>query len=230
FSRNQCVRRQYHSYEHDNVRPFSPTESAILSHGIAHVPTKGFHVDALTCGARDVGYQDVSVNLFPAGAFALVNYHLLTQRLAIADSGLPNMDKNDVALNIKELVLRRLHGNKPIVHRWQEALALMATPSHLPTSLRELSFLSDEILFQAGDTSVDTSWYTKRAALSAVYASSELFMTTDKSTDFIETEAFLSRRLEESSSLGQLLSGAGTWLGVQTMGVVNGLRSKGVRI
>ena len=106
----------------------------------------------------------------------------------------------------------------------------MATPSHLPTSLRELALLSDEILFQAGDTSVDTSWYTKRAALSAVYASSELFMTTDSSPNFTETEAFLSRRLEESRGLEYMFKSAGSWLGVQAIGVVNSLRSKGVRI
>jgi len=55
-------------------------------------------------------------------------------------------------------------------------------------------------------------------------------MTTDKSPDFVETEAFLERRLEESSSLGSALRDSGEWLGVQAMGMVNGLRSKGVRI
>ena len=106
----------------------------------------------------------------------------------------------------------------------------MAAPSHMSTSLRELALLSDEILFQAGDICVDTSWYTKRAALSAVYASTELFMTTDNSPGYTETEAFLSRRLEESNSLGGLVRNTGSWLGVQAAGVVNGLRSKGVRI
>lgn len=106
----------------------------------------------------------------------------------------------------------------------------MAMPSHVPTSLRELALLSDEILFQAGDTTVNTSWYTKRAALSAVYASTELFMTTDISPGFVETEAFLNRRLQESSGLGSALRDTGSWLGVQGMGIINGLRSKGVRI
>jgi len=252
FLRSHCCRkpwtgRQYHSYEHETAPPFPPTESAILSAGLAHVPTQGFSIDALACGARDVGYRDVSVNLFPAGAFALVHYHLVTQRLALGNSNEPGIDQDrGVAANIKNLALSRLHANRAILHRWQEvrpnvhiyrarsnylqALALMAMPSHLPTSLRELALLCDEILFQAGETSVNTSWYTKRAALSGVYASTELFMTTDKSREFVETEAFLNRRLGESSSLGNALRNSGEWLGVQTMGIVNGLRSKGVRI
>ena len=106
----------------------------------------------------------------------------------------------------------------------------MAAPSHVPSSVRELGLLADEILFLAGDKSVDTSWYTKRLALSTIYASSELFMTTDNSTNFAETEAFLSRRLNESRILGNSLRDTGVWLGVQGIGFVNGLRSKGIRI
>lgn len=246
-SRMPWTGRQYHSYEHETAPPFPPTENAILSAGLAHVPTQGFSIDALACGARDVGYRDVSVNLFPAGAFALIQYHLVTQRLALGESNRLGVDHDrGVAANIKNLALKRLHANRAIIHRWQEvspinhiyrarsnyhqALALMAMPSHLSTSLRELALLCDEILFQARDTSVNTSWYTKRAALSGIYASTELFMTTDKSPDFVETEAFLERRLEESSSLGSALRDSGEWLGVQAMGMVNGLRSKGVRI
>ena len=52
-----------------------------------------------------------------------------------------------------------------------QALAVMAQPSHVGTSIAELARLSDEIWFLAGDTSVDTSWYTKRASLSAIYSS-----------------------------------------------------------
>lgn len=86
------------------------------------------------------------------------------------------------------------------------------------------------MLFLAGDTSVDTSWYTKRAALSVIYASSELFMTQDTSPDFVETEAFLSRRLEEAEAARMSLGMVGKWVGMQGIGLVNTLRSKGVRI
>lgn len=103
-------------------------------------------------------------------------------------------------------------------------------PSNIPDSLRELALLSDEIHFLAGDKSVDTSWYTKRAGLSTIYASTELFMTQDRSINFKETEAFLDRRLEAAQGLRTMVSEAGRWAGVQGMGVINGLRSKGIRI
>lgn len=60
-----------------------------------------------------------------------------------------------------------------------QALALMALPSNVPTAVGELALLSDELWHLAGDASMDASWYTKRGGLAAVYAATELFMTTD---------------------------------------------------
>jgi ubiquinone biosynthesis protein COQ9 len=106
----------------------------------------------------------------------------------------------------------------------------MAQPSYVPTSVKELALLADEILFLAGDTSVDPSWYTKRAALSTIHASSELFMTNDKSEGFRDTQAFLHQRLQEAKSLGGVASSIGQWVGFTAKATVNVLRSKGVRI
>jgi ubiquinone biosynthesis protein COQ9 len=111
-----------------------------------------------------------------------------------------------------------------------QALALMALPSNLPTSLHELASLSDEIWFLAGDTSVDTNWYTKRASLSAVYAAADLFMTTDSSEGFTETRDFLERRFEDISKAGTAINDLGQWLGFTTRASINVLRSKGFRI
>lgn len=75
-----------------------------------------------------------------------------------------------------------------------------------------------------------SAWYTNRAALAAIYASVELFMTQDKSTGFIETEEFLTRRLEEGEKVRGGLDMVGKWVGMQAGGLVDGLRSKGIWI
>ena len=229
--KSKPCRRLYHSYEHERPPPFVPTESRILSAALSHVPTHGFATAALTQGARDAGYLDVSTNLFPTGPFSIVNYHLVTQRLALAkDAPSTNNNPNNISENIRTLALRRLHANKPIIHRWQEALSLMTTPTHLPTSLHELALLSDEFLFLAGSTDVTSTWYTNRAGLAAIYASAELYMTTDMSKDFVETEEFLTRRLEEGEKIKGLVGSVGAWAGMQASGLVDGLRSKGIWI
>lgn len=106
----------------------------------------------------------------------------------------------------------------------------MAQPSNIPTSMSELSALADEIWFLSGDTSVDTSWYTKRASLSTIYAATELFMTTDKSPDFKDTREFLERRFKDGQIVGSTLGSVGQWVGFTAHAGLNVLRSKGVRV
>jgi ubiquinone biosynthesis protein COQ9 len=77
---------------------------------------------------------------------------------------------------------------------------------------------------------VDTSWYTKRASLSTIYAATELFMTTDKSNEFKETRDFMERRFEDGRSLGTTVGSVGQWVGFTAHAGLNVLRSKGMRI
>jgi len=224
--------RGYHSYEHNEPPPYRDAESAILSSALSHVPVHGFSKDALMLGAKDAGYLDISTNLFPKGPFELVRYHLITQRLALKDRVQFVDDKIGVGRKVRSLILERLRANADagVIGKWQEALGFMSLAENIPASLRELSALSDEIWFLAGDLSVDTSWYTKRASLAGIYAATEVYQTTDQSTNFVDTELFLDRRLEESRVVGSTLSSTIEWAGFQGGALVNLLRSKGVRI
>jgi ubiquinone biosynthesis protein COQ9 len=106
----------------------------------------------------------------------------------------------------------------------------MSLLENIPASLKELNALSDEMWYLAGDTSVDFSYYTKRASLAAVYASSELFMTTDTSRDFAQTEEFLDRRLEAAQTIGGAVGGLTQYVGFWASNSVNLARSWGMRI
>lgn len=75
----------------------------------------------------------------------------------------------------------------------------MAQPSYVSPSLAELARLSDDIWFLVGDTSVDTSWYTKRASLASIYAAAELYQTQDTSDGHKDTERFVDARLANST-------------------------------
>jgi ubiquinone biosynthesis protein COQ9 len=121
-TRQRCL---YHSYDYAQPPPFPPAESAILSSAYAHVPNHGFTIDALKLGARDAGYLDASTNLLPRGVYDLINYHLVTQRLALQnnvqfpDEG-EQGKKMGTGAKVRALTLARLRANEPIVHRWQE--------------------------------------------------------------------------------------------------------------
>lgn len=106
----------------------------------------------------------------------------------------------------------------------------MALPRNIPPSLHELSALSSEIWYLAGDVSVDTSWYTKRANLAAVYSASEVFMTQDRSTEFEATREFLERRLEDVGEVGKVVGGLGRYVSFWAGSAVSLGRSVGLRI
>ncbi|TGO29581.1 hypothetical protein BPAE_0013g00320 [Botrytis paeoniae] len=233
--------KSYHSYDRPapSDSPFPPTETSILRASLPHIPTHGFTLNTLSLGAQDVGYIPAATNLFPKGAFSLAHYHLYTQRIALKNHTeliappLENEGREPpkgVGRRVRALTWERLMGNKDVIHKWQEAQSLLTLPANLPTSLRELHSLSDEIWFLSGDISVDSSWYTKRASLSTIYAATELYMTTDKSEDFKDTREFLERRFRDSQVLGGVVGGISQWVGFTAMAGVNVLRSKGVRI
>lgn len=133
FQRCRCA---YHSYEYEAPPPFPAVETTILSAALAHVPTHGFTTTALCHGARDANYPDVSISMFPAGEFALVNYHLVTQRLALAKSRLSPDQPASVGAEVRRLVWKRLYANAPIINRWQEVGYFSSEiPNPLRTSL-----------------------------------------------------------------------------------------------
>ncbi|GAB7344556.1 hypothetical protein MBLNU457_2381t1 [Dothideomycetes sp. NU457] len=224
--------RPYHSYEHDEIPPYPSPESTILSAALTHVPTQGFSQEALRSGLRDAGYRDASANLFPRGEFEVVMYHLTTARLGLKNRVQFSEEDNRVGRKVRALVLERLRANSDagVVGRWQEALGLMSLAGNIPASLKELAALSDEIWFLAGDVAVDSSWYTKRASLASIYAATELYQTTDQSSDMRDTEQFLDRRLEEARVLGSAVGNFTQWAGFQGVAAVNMMRSMGVRI
>lgn len=106
----------------------------------------------------------------------------------------------------------------------------MSLLGNIPLSLSELHSLSSDILYLADDTSVDSSWYTKRFSLSAVYASAEVIMTQDTSPEFVSTEKFVERRLEDSQYLGQKVSDVQSYMGFMAGTAVGLGRSWGLKI
>ena len=126
--------RLYHSYDHPPPPgDFNQTEKSILSAAYAHVPEHGFTQHALTLGARDAGYLDISTNLLPEGPFSLIRYHLVTQREALApkskeifsssqqaEAATTSAGQWNVSDKVERLTWERLLGNRDVNHRWQE--------------------------------------------------------------------------------------------------------------
>ncbi|KAL1981807.1 hypothetical protein VTN96DRAFT_2145 [Rasamsonia emersonii] len=236
--------RCYHSHFHPPLptHEYTNSQTAILSAALEHIPEHGFTKEALTLGARDVGFLDVSLQLFERQEMDLILFWLASRRgllRAKVENGLFEKMKNEgdnasrelsVDEKVRILLLERLRMNEKIIHRWQDALALMSFPSNIPLALSELHSLSSDILYLAGDTSIDASWYTKRLSLSTIYASAEVVMTQDPSPKFSATEAFVNRRIQDNKAIGEKLADVKSYLGFLASTAVGLGRSWGLKI
>ncbi|KAK9237332.1 ubiquinone biosynthesis protein COQ9 [Lipomyces kononenkoae] len=223
-----CRSRLYHSYDHFPYQPYTPSQEKILSSALKHVPEYGFAKQSLVQGCRDAGYLDTTHAVFQGGVFDLVKFHLYKERQKLAALK-PQIDEEEgksVGKRIRRYCVERLKANEPIISKWTEAIAIMALPQNIPQSLEELAKLSDEIWFLVDDKASDFDWYTKRASLSAVYSSTELYMTQDNSPGFENTYEFLDRRLAGVQSAGSSISSMMTWATFTGIASINLLQSQ----
>ncbi|KAL4892637.1 COQ9-domain-containing protein [Aspergillus ambiguus] len=228
--------RLYHSALHPDPPPhhYTNSQSTILSAALRHVPQQGFTRNALTLGARDAGFLDVSIQLLPRAEFDLILFWLASRRGLLHarvqnDGLLDRSDKTPVDEKTRILIMERLRMNSDIKHQWQDALALMSLAGNIPLSLSELHALASDILYLAGDSSVDSAWYTKRLSVAAVYAAADVYMTRD-SADLVATEAFVRRRIADTKAVGEKLTGLQQCLGFMGTTAVGLGRSWGLKI
>lgn len=217
--------RLFHSADFE-ARPGS---DPILDAALLHVREHGWTVESIKRGAADAGYIEATHSMYPRGAFALLQHHFDTARLALVDGEAAFKAEQGTGRRIRALCQARLRRNESYVDRLQDAFALMALPSNTAASLQALHDLSDSMWHIAGDESADMNWYTKRLSLSTVYATTELFMSQDTSPDFADTWAFLDRRLADVHKSGSAVGEIGTFVGFQLWQARNILASKGLR-
>jgi len=104
------------------------------------------------------------------------------------------------ALKIRDritiLLATRLEIMNPDREALRRAMAIMAMPQNIVRGTKVGWRSADRMWRMAGDTASDFNHYTKRATLSAVYGSTISVFVNDESPDFIDTRAFLDRRIE----------------------------------
>lgn len=98
---------------------------------------------------------------------------------------------------IRALVWRRLEIMGPAREAIRRALAILAMPQNVPLALRIGWRTADTMWRIAGDNSTDFNHYTKRMTLGGVYGSTLLVWLDDQSEGFVDTAAFLDRRIDD---------------------------------
>ncbi|KAG6597795.1 RpsU-divergently transcribed protein [Phytophthora cinnamomi] len=197
-------------------------EQRILEKAMHHVAVHGWTIEALAAGATDLGYPSVAHGMFPRGAVELVEYFMDSSLEQLRKTLIVNTEQLQamtVAERLKFGVRTRLEMLEPVLATWPQGMAAGALPQNAPGTAKRLAKISDEIWYFAGDKSTDMSWYTKRAILTGIYASTELFMLSDKSPNFQDTWAFLDRRVDETIQLGEVPQNLNDVAGMASIGL-----------
>lgn len=180
-------------------------QARILTAALEFVPLHGWSMEAIAAGAESLGLSSASTGMFEKGSGDLVLHFIaqcnaqLTEILAEQHNQvqLGQAEPKKTADFIRDAVETRLRMYVPYIETWPQAMSLLLLPHNIPDSLKHLSTLMDDIWYYAGDRSTDMNWYTKRAALTGIYNTTELVMIQDSSPDFQDTWAFLDNRIQD---------------------------------
>ncbi|KAI7812116.1 ubiquinone biosynthesis protein COQ9, mitochondrial [Triplophysa rosa] len=180
-------------------------QARILTASLEFVPQHGWSVEAIAAGAETLSLSAASTGMFNNGAGDLVLHFIAQCNSQLAETlaeqhnqiQLGQAEPKKTSEFLKDAVELRLRMLIPYIDTWPQAVSILLLPHNIPDSLKHLSTMVDDIWYYAGDRSTDMNWYTRRAALTGIYNTTELVMVQDSSLDFEETWAFLNNRIKD---------------------------------
>lgn len=182
----------------DDLPPSARFRARLLDVFPVHAERLGWTDAALKAVAEEAGLSDGEAALAcPNGAVDLMDAFAdradrqMLDRLAEID--LPILRIRD---KVRAAVLARLEAQAPYKQAARAMTRALARPSRAPEASRLLWRTADRIWRALGDRSTDGNYYSKRAILSGVLASTYARWFTDESEDGADTEAFLNARIE----------------------------------
>ena len=161
---------------------------------------------AVESAAGQLGIDPVEARLaMPKGQAAMIDLYIQEVDRALEAWFTPERIAGmKIREKIRSLVWHRLETMGPAREAVRRALAILAMPQNLPLALRISWRTADEMWRLAGDTSTDFNHYTKRMTLGAVYGSTLLVWLDDDSEGWMETAAFLDRRIDDVMKIEKL--------------------------
>ncbi len=174
-------------------------QNRLLDVALPTIVFDGWTMHAFENAATTIGLTAFDVKrAFPGGvadAVALFSTRADERMVATLRS-----DYQLSAMKIREriatAVMVRLRQNTAHREAVRRAIAFYALPWNVAAGLNALYATVDAMWREAGDTSTDYNFYTKRMLLAGVFKSTVVVWLDDASDDLAATEAFLRRRIE----------------------------------
>jgi ubiquinone biosynthesis protein COQ9 len=188
-------------------------KDALLAAILPDVPFDGWTDAALAKAAERVGLERAEVRgLCPGAVRDLVAWfsHWADRETMRA------LEARDLAaLKVRERIAAgvrvRLAVLAPHREAVRRALALLTAPQNMALGARLLYDAVDALWYAAGDNATDFNFYTKRALLAGVYATTTLYWLDDRSPESADTHAFLNRRLRDIMAIPKATERVRAW-------------------
>lgn len=178
----------------------SPERDRAIRTMLPFVPFTGWSMRTLTEAAG----PDADL-LFPGGAVDMIETHAdLADREMAEASAAEDLFALRVPARVHRLVAIRLEQARNDKEAVARGLGVLSLPQNAAVAARTVSRTVDAIWRAAGDESEGFSWYSKRAILAPIYASTLLFWLRDYSDGDEASLAFLDRRLAGVGRIGRL--------------------------
>lgn len=188
----------------EEYEPEEQLQARILTAALEFVPLHGWSMEAIAAGAEILGLSTASTGMFNGAGDLVLHFiaHCNSQLTEILSEQHNQVQLGQAELKktsdfLRDAVETRLRMYIPYIETWPQAMSLLLLPHNIPESLKHLSTLVDDIWYYAGDRSTDMNWYTKRAALTGIYNTTELVLVQDSSPDFQDTWNFLDNRIQD---------------------------------
>jgi ubiquinone biosynthesis protein COQ9 len=159
----------------------------------------GWSVKAVETAAAQAGVDPAKARLaFGKDPAAMIDAYIGAVDAAMAQAFPPErIAAMKIRDRITELLWFRFTTMLPAREALRSALGIVAMPQNARRGAKLGWRSADRMWRLAGDTATDFNHYTKRITLGGVYASTLLVWLDDKSEGFIETRAFLERRIAD---------------------------------
>jgi ubiquinone biosynthesis protein COQ9 len=181
----------------DPLSPLDDVKRRVLEAALPLVPFDGWSERMLREAGRTAGASEAEVKAaFPRGVIDLVVAYAddadgrMTRAMAAADLR-PLKVRERVTLGVR----KRIEAVMATKEASRRAAAIFALPQNSIDGMQSIYRTVDAIWRAVGDTSSDFNFYTKRALLAGVFASTMLHWFADSSEDAKDTWAFLDARI-----------------------------------
>ena len=178
----------------------SPERDDAIVAMLPYVPFTGWSIRTLL----DSAGPDADL-LFPGGAVEMIEAYVDgADRRMEAEAAAIDLSSLRVPARVRRVIALRFEQGRADKEAISRALGVLTLPQNNLAAIRTASRTIDAIWYAAGDRSADVSWYTKRAILAPIYASTLLYWLRDGSLDDEATMAFLDRRLAGVGRIGKI--------------------------